>query len=459
MKTRYFNDIMRNIVLASSLIFFTCHTLSAQENEDIVEGPPESDTSTSLKSLKEKRFIEKLTYQTQPGLPIAASKIYHSDRNYTISGFGEVNYIGYTGYKDRSSNDLELYYTNLYRGVSYVGWKPKDWLILYGEIFAEFMHDGNREGHFEAFIEVFADFQLDEHFNVRVGTMQPSIGYINNHDEPVMFYSVNRPDVERIIIPTQWIDLGIMTYGKINDELNWTFSTFQGLDAQSFNGGTWMRRGRDDEFRMNLDNVALNSQLNYSGIENTTLSASGYWTRSGGNESIETPQGTSTVNANTLLTTAYGRLELDRWNFMLLGAYGRMGDTDKLYQLTDGQVLGKEVYGALFEVGYDILPFFRGKQDAEGIDDDGGLIFNKHEMKLPLFARYERLNTHHSVHSALLEEERSQNDLHALTVGLNFNTQKDIVLKANYMFRWNQAELPSGRTEGDRIEVGMGFIF
>jgi len=416
---------------------------------------------------KSRGIIDTLTYETQAGLPIAASKIYFSDQKFTFSGFGETGYINYLGPKDRTSGDIELYMTNLYRFVSYLAYKPVPWLVLYGEIFGEVFMDKNLETDYEFFVEVFADFLIHENFNVRVGTHQVQIGYVNNNDEPIQYFSVNRPEVERIIIPSQWIDLGIMTYGKITNDLSYTFSVYQGLDARGYNGGTWIRRGRNDEFRGVFNSVVLNSQLEYNGIKNTTLNVAGLWTQAGSNEVVNLGGIDTKVKANTYLLSSFVRNTYKNWSFMALGSVGSMSDTDLIFELTRpvssgdadpdiGQVLGSTVHGYYLEVGYDILPLFRDKKKAS---QRKNVLINSKEMKLPLFARFEQLNTHSRIDDSLRDIPRFQSNLSALTVGLNFNPKRSIVLKANYQFRWNKQPLPSGLFEGDRFELGMGFIF
>ncbi|TVQ88950.1 MAG: hypothetical protein EA397_16075 [Deltaproteobacteria bacterium] len=167
---------------------------------------------------KEKEgLIEELTYIQWPGLPPAASKIYFSERRYAISGFGEISYNHFLGEKNRASGDLEIYNTNLYRFVVYDAYRATPWMVLYAEVF----HDGFNEVDYEFFPEFFVDFVISKPFDVRVGWAQVPIGYVNNDDEPIMFYSVNRPEVERMIIPSPWIELGAQFYGKIGDRASW----------------------------------------------------------------------------------------------------------------------------------------------------------------------------------------------------------------------------------------------
>lgn len=425
----------------------------------------QSDSTDTAK--KEKKLIEELTYEMQPGLPLAASKIYFTDSKFAVSGFGEIGHTNYRGPKDRTSGDIELFMTDLYRFVTYVAYKPKPWLVLYGEVFAELYRDAQiRETDYEFFLEVFADFLLHKNFNVRVGTAQVQIGYVNNNDEPIQFFTVNRSEVERLIIPSQWIDLGLMTYGDLTDRLKWSLSVYQGLNTRDLNGGTWIRRGRDHAFRHNFNGYILNGSLEYTIDPQTTWAVNGVWTRAGNNQEYTLAGDNVRISANTSLISSYVRREMKNFTLMALGTYGRMDETDQLFQLTQnygtqgnglGQVLGSEVFGYYIEGGYDILPLFRRQGNSK---DKNGFFLRSSEIKLPVFFRYDRLNTHSQVHPNLREETFTRTDLHALSVGLNFNPRRNVVVKTNYQFRRNAEPMPgTDEFEGNRFEMGLGFIF
>lgn len=401
-----------------------------------------------------RKIIDTLTYETQSGLPIAASKIYFTDSKFTISGYGESNFIHYTGPKNTQSGDLELYMTNMQRFVAYAAYRPKKWLVLYAEIFAEYMNDGANERLFEFMPEVFADFLINPHFNLRLGTHQVSIGYLNNSDEPVMFYTVNRPEVERVIIPSTWIDFGIMTYGNINQDLKWSASLYQGLDPTNLIGATWIRRGRAEALRFNFNGYTFNPSLKYTGIKDTELAVNG----------TLASMSQDGIHSNTHILSSYVRHTYGNWSFMALGAIGGTDNTEGLYNLTkayspnnDGQVLGKRAYGYYTELGYDILPLFGISKSRS--KSKNSLLIKRNELKLPVFVRYERLDTHFRIDPTLAEMPIFQNDLTAITIGANFNPRRNVVFKTNYQFRNNKQPLLDGATEGDRFEFGLGFIF
>lgn len=424
----------------------------------------QTDTTKSIDEGQkniEKEVVEKLKYKQQPGLALAASKIFFSEKRYSISGFGEVNYVHYLGDKDVNVGDLELYYTNLYRFATFFGYRIKDNFIWNSEFQVEYLHDGTREGEAEIVIEAFFDYLWKDYLKARVGFLPLPIGYVNNNDEPIMFYSVNRSEVERLIVPSTWIELGTMLYGNITEDLSYALGISQGVNADRFIGGTWIRQGREISLNFN-DQISFTPQLIYNGVENLTLSASAYLGNSGQRRTILRNNQRIELKAPVQLYTAYAKYEWENFRFISVGTYGRLGETDKIYDLTSQitsntpQVLGKETYGYLFEFGVDILKYFNIDKEKE---HKKLFFYDKSEIKLPIFFRYERLNTHQRVHQSLENLPFNQNDLDIWTVGVNFNTKENIVLKANYQFRNNRFQNPNIGREGNLLEFGLGFIF
>ncbi|WP_161627676.1 hypothetical protein [Eisenibacter elegans] len=200
--------------------------------------------------------------------------------------------------------------------------------------------------------------------------------------------------------------------------------------------------------------------LSYTGLRDWTFSLSGYFGDSGQGELFINPDNSQTgLNANIQLWTGYAKYERERFRFVTVGAAGRLSDTDKIYELTrqqtgQGQVLGAQTFGYLLEAGYDLWPWLcrSPKRHREN------WFYDSQGVKLSLFARYERLNTHQHVLPALEALPRSANDLDVWTVGMNFNPRENIVFKANYQYRFNRAT-QALTPQQDLIETGIGFIF
>ena len=419
-------------------------------------GQSENGTMQDVDTVK---AVERPKFQQQPGLALAASKIFFSDKKYSISGFGEFNYVPVQGDVSANMGDLELYYTGLYRAATFFGYKITDKLIWNSEFQIEFLHYKAQETNHEIVVEAFLDYLFKDYLKARIGFYPLTIGYVNNNDEPVMFYSVNRSEVERLILPSTWIEFGAMLYGNISPKWSYALGISQGLKSQNYLSGTWIRQGRELRFDK-PKSVSINPQVNYTGIENLTLSASGYFGNSGQGQRVTINNQEVDINANIKLLSSYAKYDWKNFRFLTVGTYGQIGDTEKIYELTkgentDGQVIGKKVYGYLFEAGCDILPYIRKQRDVKSKDN---FFFDTQEMKLSVFGRYERLNTHQSVHGELSNLPRVENNLGIWTAGINFNTKENIVIKANYQYRRNYfTEDP--KPSKNIFETGIGFIF
>ncbi|MBB6461018.1 porin [Flammeovirga kamogawensis] len=405
-------------------------------------------------------------FKQQPGLAKAASKIFYSEKPWSVSGFGEISMVNRNDVPLGMEDDIELSYNNLYRFSTFFGYRFTDKIIWNSEILVEYLKDPNGNDHFEFIVEAFLDFSIHNSFNVRTGLYPLSIGYINNNDEPVMFSSVNRSDVERIIIPSTWMGLGVSFYGGITNDLNYTLGFAQGLDGSSLQSGTFIRSGREPRFDSNaFSTFSVNPQLNFTGIENWTLSASAYVGQAGNNMEFTNSNGTiQTANAVAQLYSTYIKYTQKNWEFMALATTGYMSGTDDLYHITKegsggvGQVIANQNVGYLVETSYDLLSLFSNRSFLR----KKNFMIDPHDVKIPIFIRYEYIDTHKNYNQKLLEED-NVNMVHfnsdIITIGVNFKPREEIAFKIDYQFRNNRATGPYAAQEDNLLELGIGFIF
>lgn len=385
-----------------------------------------------------KKMVPELQYKQHPGLAYAASKIYFSDQKYAVSGFGEINAIRYAGESNRESGDIELFYTNLYRFSTFFGYKFTNRLIFNSEFLGEFIHDGTREYGTDIVIEAMLDYLIHPRFNARVGFFPLPMGYLNNNDEPVMFNSVNRPEVERVIIPSSWIMLGTMAFGKVAGNLSYSAGIVGGLDGNNFVEGTWIRQGRQIHHGIPKDFASV-GQLLYSKGEDLQLGVSAYRGASGVDG---TTDALGRVRMPTTVLSAHGRYQKPRFSLTGVATQGQLGRTVEAFERT-GQVMGARTFGYYIEADHDILPYFSKKAGSR---------------KLKVFARTEWLNTHARTDASLRGNRRNEQDLRIVTIGASYAPKRSFVFKSNYQFRANRfasAPVP----ESNVAEFGMGFIF
>jgi len=132
-----------------------------------------------------------------PGLGRAASGIFYSDKPISFSGYAEVANVFNGGQaRDLSSEDLELFFNQLYRITPFLGVRINKSIFLTAEFGFEHL-EGNGESETHFFPELYVDFIVKKWMSFRGGLQPLNIGYINNNEEPLLFLSVNRPETER----------------------------------------------------------------------------------------------------------------------------------------------------------------------------------------------------------------------------------------------------------------------
>ena len=394
-----------------------------------------------------------------PGLGRAASDIFFADKRFTFSGYAEVAInTGFDQPRDTSSGDLELFYDSLIRGAPFFGFRLLPRWFWVSELGLEFFQGGG-ETDVDFFPESYFDILVRPEAAIRLGIQPLFIGYINNNEEPVLYQSVNRPETERLIIPSEWIEVGATVYGTFGD-FKYALIVTHGPDLAEARSATWIRNGAEARFKDY--SIALNAQLAYLGIPFTQLVASGYWSYAGGGDRIERPNGTERFWTNMGLISVHVRLDYEGFTFLGLGTVGFIEDTEGVFILTEeeqgaGQVLGRRTYGAYVEVAYDIAHNWERK--FRRVVDRPTSPFRIGAIAMPVFIRYERLNTHASVAASLQDEPFLSNDIDVIVAGINFRPNHVVAIKLDGRFRNNLAA-PPGQPSWERLlEFGIGLEF
>jgi len=129
--------------------------------------------------------------------------------------------------------------------------------------------------------QAYVDFLLSRSFNVRAGLMLMPIGIINERHEPPVYYGVERPFNDTVIIPTTWFEAGAGVHGELGR--GWRYRAFivAPLDAAEFSAEEGLREGRQKGSEANVGRPAVTGRVEYVAVRGLTLGASGWSGRSG----------------------------------------------------------------------------------------------------------------------------------------------------------------------------------
>ena len=125
--------------------------------------------------------------------------------------------------------------------------------------------------------QAYVDFLLSRRFNVRAGMLLMPVGIINERHEPPVYYGVERPLVDTVIIPTTWFEVGAGVHGEIGRGWRYRAYLTSPLNAAEFSAEEGIREGRQKGNRTNIGRAAGTGRLEYVGIRGLTAGGS-VWT-------------------------------------------------------------------------------------------------------------------------------------------------------------------------------------
>jgi hypothetical protein len=345
-----------------------------------------------------------------------------------------------------------------HRFVLAPSYQINDWLVFNSEL--EFEHGGidestpadrSRFGGEVELEQMFVDILINEHFNIRsLGVDLVPVGRINKFHEPTVFYSTERPELYREIIPTTWMEPSIGAFGKVVEGLDYQLMVSSGIeDALSGSAspgitGTGGFRGSRPPLRtVDENSLAYSGRLHYNGISGLDASASTYITK------VEGFKGNTSFvslwDVEALYRVPHTGLEL-RGDF----AYWHIDDPKALLANNDASVsndVGERMYGWYTEAAYHFWP--DAWKEGKGSD-----------MDLVPFVRYSQIVTQSELPSGTNYNNTGAANRDFLTIGLAYFLNQNFVVKADYRKNLDgTAATERSDASQDYFQMGVGVSF
>ena len=390
------------------------------------------------------------------GLGPAASKIYGVERGLSIGGYGEAFYRKDVSDKSRSDRD----FTDNLRFVLYTGYKFTDRIIMNAEL--EFEHAGTGAGGSVSVEFAYIDFLLWEWANFRAGMLLAPLGIVNELHEPVFFHGVERPEVERRIIPSTWRENGIGIFGQLLPGLEYRIYGMNALEGASSNTAACtpdengncltkpsfklkehFRSTRQKGGNAMAEDIALAARLDYTPMLNLTFGGSVYTGKTSHDsqyyECVDGECGPANVpGARLTIWELHGMYSRQGLDLRALFAMSHLEDSDELNRIGGGGKIAKEMYGFYTEVAYDIMPWLLGDT----------------RQQLSPFFRFSYIDQHADMAGDWEEQGRYENNI--WTTGISYKPHPNVVLKVDYR---NFDTDDNDYEREDEVNFGIGFVF
>ena len=351
----------------------------------------------------------------------------------TIGGYGELHLNMVKPEGESLSSRLDFH-----RFVLFFAHRFNDRFQFYSEV--ELEHAFVAEGGGVAspgsiqIEQAFIDWRLlkgpSEALYLRAGAVLVPMGIVNQWHEPPIFNGVERPQVDRVIIPSTWREGGVGIWGQPKDGIRYEFYVMSGLDASGFSGSSGLRGGRLKITQAELNGPAFVGRIEWEPILGMVLGMSPYFGLAG-------PQELAGVNVKVGGISGDWRVIRKGFESRAVIAYFHVSDTDTLRVIPPGETVptstvGSNLFGAYGELGYNVLHY---------VDT---------EMALVPFVRVDYYDT-------TFQESDPAFDLPAFvvpTIGLTYRPIPQVVFKVDYQY-----ERPSTGEIANRWNVGVGYMF
>ncbi len=350
--------------------------------------------------------------------------------NTSVGGYGELHY-NLTMPEGEGDNESEI---DLHRLVIFLAHRFNEDLSTYIEFEVEHAFAGDGAPGEVSIEQAHVDYRLfDDALALRAGMVLVPMGMTNLWHEPPVFNGVERPMVEKVIIPTTWREAGIGLFGEPADGLQYELYVLSGLDPLGFSGGSGIRGGRQKVAEAITNGPAVTGRIQYEPTLGVATGLAAYY----GNAGPNAPG--LDLNIPVLGVAADARVRRAGFEAKFLLAFFSIGNTDELAAATDedgvaiGSAIGSQLFGTYVEAGYDVL---------HGADT---------EQQLVPFARFELYDTAFAEEDGVEPGPRSTTDL---VFGLSYRPHPAVAFKGDVILR--SPEEGDGETV---VDLGVGWMF
>ena len=325
----------------------------------------------------------------------AAEILMNKGDGLVIGGYGEIH----LNVNEDANNKVDVH-----RLVTLLGYNFNDKVRFVSEI--EFEHVK------EVYVEqAFLSYSIKDNLNLRAGLILVPMGIVNEYHEPTTFNGVERPGMDKSIIPSTWREIGFGLNGRMdNASLKYQLYLFNGFKSDGLGGSNGIRSGRQKgaEAMWNTTNVSFD--LDWYGVNGLKLGFSGYFGDSNVDEGVDVP------GVGISMFGLDARYTKDR--FGMRGQYITTSiDGSEEYNTAWESDLGSEMNGWYMEASYNLMASDKSE-------------------KLDLFARYSNYDTHAGVAASLTRNDAYNRNV--LTTGLSWHVADGAVFKMDYQIKGDE---------------------
>ncbi len=375
----------------------------------------------------------------------STKRIFFSDPNAFVFGsYGEAHYN-----QDMVNGSYQNGNMDLHRLIMFMGYKFNNKLQFFSEI--EFEHVK------EVYVEqAFLNYSFNSFFNVKGGIILIPVGYVNEFHEPTLFNGVERPNVDKYVIPTTWREMGLGLHGILK-RANLKYQLYLVNGMMGYNGTAKINSGgirssRQKGAEASFSSPSLTGKLTYYGLNGLRLGVSGFFgntvsTMYDGLDRMDAAAVTMADSSVLGIGMVCANLQYNIGDFQFTGIANvtSLSNTKEYNEFT-GSNAAEQIMGYYGELAYK----WSLKAGAE-------------YPKLIPFVRYENYDTHFDVGRDITKDYGKNKRI--TTAGLGLQITPGTIVKIDYQYyEKGKEELVGSGEPGfiydkSMVNVGFGYWF
>ncbi len=345
-----------------------------------------------------------------------AGRMLEEENPLTIGGYGQIDYNQVVSGEEFHNGNLDVH-----RLILMFGYKFNDRTQFISEVELEHVK--------EVYVEqAFLQYEIKPWLKFRGGLMLVPMGIINEYHEPSTFNGVERPNLDKYIVPSTWREIGAGFTGVLPSvSLSYQAYVMNGFrgydDGALLSGSDGFRKGRQKGAESMITSPSLAVKLNHFGISGLQIGLSGYYGNSQSNlyDGLSKTDEAARASADSSIV-GLSMAGLDaRYTFGGLSLrgqfnYGWVSNSEAYNDFTSSD-LGSAVSGWYLEAAFDLF----------------SLLESANTRLIP-FIRYEQYDTHATVEESIPQDPSL--DRTDLTLGVGWKLDRGAMLKMDYqLFR------------------------
>jgi hypothetical protein len=300
----------------------------------------------------------------------------------------------------------------------------------------------------EIYVEqAFLSHRINQSLYFRGGLMLVPMGIINEYHEPTTYNGVERPNVDKYIVPSTWREIGAGFSGNIMPlSLRYQAYVMNGFmgyngDEANFSGKNGLRSGRQKGAESSMSSPSLSVKFDHYGIKGLRLGASYYMGNSqsplydGLNPGDSLYQIAANGEIGIKMFGLDARYYQNGWQLRAQYINGQFSNTAAYNKQFDAD-MGSAIEGYYAEVAYD--------------------VFRKlgYSTQLLPFVRYEHYNTHHNTDPETIQNKSFER--YEVIAGLGWKITPGAVIKGDFQQTWTAADTKNRK---NFVNFGVGVWF